>query len=91
MLEFKGFHPKDITNKIALNLTEIGVHYHNLQSGAFQFIPYKQIAGFSSWKPGYGSLHVYSTNPNLMIHLNFPAEIADQALDQIQKHLQENI
>ena len=89
MLEFKGFHPKDVTNEIMLKLTELGVQYHNLDSGAFQFIPYKQIAGFSGWKPGYGSLHIYSTNPNLMIHLNFAEDIADQALGKIQKHLQE--
>lgn len=91
MLEFKGFHPKDVKNEVALKLTNSGVHYHNLDSGAFQFIPYREIAGFSSWRPGYGSLHIYSTNPNLMIHLNFDAGIAEQALAQIQTHLEEKI
>jgi len=91
MLEFKGFHPKDVTNEIALKLTASGVSYHNLETGAFQFIPYQQVAGFSGWKPGYGSLHIYSVNPNLVIHLNFAAEVADNALDTIQKHLQEKV
>lgn len=91
MLEFKGFHPKDVSNEIALKLTNSGVHYHNLDSGAFQFIPYAEIAGFSGWQPGYGSLHIYSSNPNLMIHLNFAAEVAEQALSQIQSFLQEKM
>ena len=91
MLEFKGFHPKDVSNEIALKFTDSGVYYQNLESGAFQFIAYKQITGFSGWKPGYGSLHIYSANPNLMIHLNFAEEVADQALAQIQQHLQEKI
>jgi len=87
MLEFKGFHPKDVTNEIALKFTDSGVHYENLESGAFQFIPYPQIAGYSGWQPGYGSLHIYSTNPNLTMHLNFPAEIAEQSLKAIQNYL----
>lgn len=91
MLEFKGFHPKDVKNEVALKLTDSGVHYQNLANGALQYIPYREIAGFSSWRPGYGSLHIYSTNPNLMIHLNFAQEVADHALDQIQAHLQEKV
>lgn len=91
MLEFKGFHPKDVNNEITLKLTDTGVKYHNLENGAFQFIPYGKISGFSGWKPGYGSLHIYSTNPNLMIHLNFAAEVADEALAKIQGHLQDKI
>ena len=91
MLEFKGFHPKDVSDEVTLKLTDSGVIYQNLASGAFQFIAYKQIAGFSGWNPGYGSLHIYSANPNLMIHLNFASEVAEQALAQIQKHLLEKV
>ncbi|MEM9002981.1 MAG: hypothetical protein AAGE59_05560 [Cyanobacteria bacterium P01_F01_bin.86] len=91
MLEFKGFHPKDVTTEIALKLTESGVQYQNLDSGAFQFIPYNQIAGFSGWKPGYGSLHIYSNNPNLTIHLNFAEDVATMALEKIQRHLEEKV
>ncbi|MEM9216334.1 MAG: hypothetical protein AAGD25_18550 [Cyanobacteria bacterium P01_F01_bin.150] len=91
MLEFNGFHPKETTTAITLKLTDSGVSYHNLDNGAFQFIAYKQIAGFSGWNPGYGSLHIYSANPNLMIHVNFPEETADQTLDKIQKHLRQKV
>ena len=91
MLEFKGFHPKDVKTEVMLKLTDSGVSYSNLESGAIQFIPYRQIAGFSCWQPGYGSLHIYSTNPNLMIHLNFATEIAEQALSKIQACLQEKV
>ena len=91
MFEFKGFHPKETTTEIELKLTDSGVSYHNLDNGAFQFIAYKQIAGFSGWQPGYGSLHIYSANPNLMIHVNFPAETAEQALVKIQQHLKERV
>lgn len=91
MLEFKGFHPKETATEVNLKLTDSGVAYHNLDNGAFQFIAYKQVAGFSGWKPGYGSLHIYSVNPNLMIHINFPQENADDFLSKIQEYLQKRI
>ena len=91
MLEFKGFHPKETATEVEIKLTDSGVAYHNLDNEAFQFIAYKQIVGFSGWKPGYGSLHIYSSNPNLMIHVNFPEDTAEQTLLQIQQNLKERV
>ena len=86
-LEFKGFHPKDTSNEILLSLTDGGVEYLNLDNKAFQFIPYNQIAGYSGWQPGYGSLHIYSSNVNLLIHVEFPQEVAEEYLEKIRSTL----
>lgn len=88
-LEFKGFHPKDARNEVLMTLTDGGVEYTNPDTRAFQFIPYDQVAGFSGWIPVYGSIHVYSSNPNLTVHLNFPPEVASAYLDEIQTVLKE--
>lgn len=82
-LEFKGFHPKDTSNEIVLSLTSNGIEYLNLANKAFQFIPYSQVAGYSGWQPGYGSVHIYSSNPNLLIHVEFPQEVAREYLEKI--------
>jgi hypothetical protein len=86
-LEFKGFHPKDTSNEVLLSLTNNGVEYLNLDNKAFQFIPYSQIAGYSGWQPGYGSLHIYSSNVNLLIHVEFPQEVAEEYLEKIRATL----
>ena len=86
-LEFRGFHPKDTKNEILLSLTDSGVEYLNLDNKAFQFIPYSQVAGYSGWRPGYGSLHIYSSNVNLLIHVEFPQEFAEEYLEKIRSML----
>ncbi|MFK8185034.1 MAG: hypothetical protein AB8B99_16815 [Phormidesmis sp.] len=88
-LEFKGFHPKDAQNAVLMVLTDTGVEYTNTDTRAFQFIPYEQVAGFSGWIPVYGSIHVYSSNANLTIHVNFSPEVAAAYLDEIQTVLKE--
>ncbi len=90
-MEFKGFHPKDANSDVIINLTESGIEYSNPSTRAFQFIAYSQVAGFSGWLPNYGSLHIYSSNPNLTIHLNFPQEVAEDYLCQIQDVLKEKV
>ena len=88
-LEFKGFHPKDAQNEVLMVLTDSGVEYTNADTRAFQFIPYEQVAGFSGWIPAYGSIHVYSSNANLTVHVNFAPEVASDYLDKIQTVLKE--
>lgn len=90
-LEFKGFHPKDAKNEVLLALTDRGIEYVNADTRAFQFIPYNQVAGFSGWIPVYGSIHIYSSNPNLTVHLNFPPEVASTYLEEIQGILKEKM
>ncbi|MEM9089520.1 MAG: hypothetical protein AAGC93_12335 [Cyanobacteria bacterium P01_F01_bin.53] len=88
-LEFKGFHPKDAHNEPLVALTDKGVEYSNSDTRAFQFIPYEQVAGFSGWIPVYGSIHIYSSNTNLTVHVNFAPEVASDYLDEIQNILKE--
>ena len=88
-LEFKGFHPKDIHNEVMLVLTDTGVEYLNLNTQGFMFINYRNIAGYSGWIPNYGSIHIYSNNDNLNIHLNFPENVAQDYLKQIKAIIQE--
>lgn len=90
-LEFKGFHPKDAENKIMLVLTDTGVEYLNLDTKAFLFIAYKNIAGYSGWIPNYGSIHIYSNNANLTIHLNFAEDVARDYLKQIKDVIKEKL
>lgn len=90
-MEFKGFHPKDANSDVIITLTESGIEYSNPSTRAFQFIAYAQVAGFSGWLPTYGSLHIYSSNPNLTIHLNFPQEVAEDYLRKIQDVLKEKV
>jgi len=90
-LEFKGFHPKDADNEVSVALTNEGVEYSNSDTRAFQFIPYNQIAGFSGWVPVYGSIHIYSANPNLTVHVNFSPEVAADYLQKIQTILKAKI
>lgn len=82
-LEFKGFHPKDADNKVILILTDMGVEYFNLDTQGFMFINYRNIVGYSGWIPNYGSIHIYSNNVNLNIHLNFSEDVAQDYLKQI--------
>ena len=49
------------------------------------------LAGFSGWIPNYGSLHIYSNNMNLTIHLNFPQEVAQSYLTQIKDIIKEKV
>ncbi|MGF1461213.1 MAG: hypothetical protein ACFBSG_19565 [Leptolyngbyaceae cyanobacterium] len=91
MLEFKGFHPKDVDSVVVIRLTEAGIEYHNLDNTSFQFIAYESLAGYSGWQPGYGSLHLYSANSNLNIHVNFPEEIAQETLKEITQNLQSRL
>lgn len=88
-LEFPGFHPKDAHNKVMLILTDTGVEYLNLDTQAFLFIAYRNIAGYSGWIPNYGSIHIYSNNSKLNIHLNFGEDVAENYLKQIREVLQE--
>lgn len=88
-LEFPGFHPKDTDNKVMLVLTDAGVEYLNLDTQAFLFITYRNIAGYSGWIPNYGSIHIYSNNANLNIHLNFPEDVARDYLQQIRNVIKE--
>ena len=88
-LEFPGFHPKDADNKVMLVLTEAGVEYLNLDTQAFLFITYTNIAGYSGWIPNYGSIHIYSNNPNLTIHINFAEDIAKDYLERIKDVIKE--
>ena len=88
-LEFPGFHPKDTDNKVMLVLTDTGVEYLNLDTQAFLFITYRNIAGYSGWIPNYGSIHIYSNNANLNIHLNFPEDVARDYLQQIRNIIKE--
>lgn len=88
-LNFPGFHPKDINNKVMLLLTDTGVEYLNLDTQAFLFIAYRNIAGYSGWIPNYGSIHIYSNNPNLTIHLNFAEDVAKDYLKQIRDVIKE--
>ncbi|WP_299487851.1 hypothetical protein [Acaryochloris sp. IP29b_bin.137] len=89
--EFKGFHPKDANSDVLITLTDSGIEYSNPSTRAFQFIAYAQVAGFSGWLPTYGSLHIYSSNPNLTIHLNFPHEVAESYLREIQDVLKAKV
>ena len=91
MLEFKGFHPKDVNSAVILKFKESGIEYHNLENTSFQFIAYHQLAGYSGWQPGYGSLHLYSTNANLSIHVNFPEDLAQEAIGKIINIIQEKL
>lgn len=88
-LEFSGFHPKDIDNKVMLILTDSGIEYLNLDTQGFSFISYRNIAGYSGWIPNYGSIHIYSNNDSLNIHLNFPEDVAPNYLKQIKKVIEE--
>ena len=88
-LEFPGFHPKDTDNKVMLVLTDAGVEYFNLDTQAFLFITYRNIAGYSGWIPNYASIHIYSNNANLNIHLNFPKDVARDYLQQIRNIIKE--
>ena len=88
-LEFKGFHPKDTDNKVMLVLTDTGVEYINLDTQSFLFITYRNIAGYSGWIPNYGSIHIYSNNSNLTIHLNFAEDVARSYLNQIKEVIKE--
>ena len=90
-LEFKGFHPKDSNNEVILVLTDEGIEYINSYTHSFQFIPYTNIAGFSGWFPNYASLHIYSNNVNLKIHVNFPQEFAESYLNEIKNVIKEKI
>lgn len=90
-LEFKGFHPKDAQNEVLIALTDKGIEYSNSDTRAFQFIPYEHVSGFSGWIPVYGSIHIYSSNPNLTVHVNFSPEVASAYLDEIQTVLKEKI
>jgi|GEM_PF-6941135 len=89
--EFEGFHPKDISNKLKLILTDTGIEYLNLDTQGFMFIAYRNIAGYSGWIPNYGSIHIYSNNDNLNIHLNFPENVAQNYLKQIQEVIKEKV
>lgn len=89
--EFKGFHPKDANSDVFIALTDSGIEYSNPSTRAFQFIAYSQVAGFSGWLPTYGSLHIYSSNPNLTIHLNFSHEVAEEYLREIQDILKTKV
>ena len=88
-LEFPGFHPKDAHNKVMLVLTDTGIEYLNLDTQAFMFITYRNVAGYSGWMPNYGSIHIYSNNSQLNIHINFPEEVAQDYLKQIKEVLRE--
>ena len=88
-LEFEGFHPKDIDNKVMLVLTDAGVEYLNLDTQGFSFIAYRNIAGYSGWIPNYGSIHIYSNNDSLNIHLNFPEDVAQDYLQKIKEVIKE--
>ena len=88
-LEFEGFHPKDIDNKVMLVLTDAGIEYLNLDTQGFSFIAYRNIAGYSGWIPNYGSIHIYSNNNSLNIHLNFPEDVARDYLQKIKEVVKE--
>ena len=88
-MSFQGFHPKDINNKVMLTLTDTGIEYLNLDTQGFMFINYRNIAGYSGWIPNYGSIHIYSNNDNLNMHLNFPEDVAQDYLKQIREVIHE--
>ncbi|NEQ43541.1 MAG: hypothetical protein F6K00_08260 [Leptolyngbya sp. SIOISBB] len=90
-MEFKGFHPKDVNSAVTLKLKESGIEYYNLENTSFQFIAYQQLAGYSGWQPGYGSLHLYSANANLSIHVNFPEDSAHETISKIIGIIQEKL
>lgn len=83
-VDFEAFHPNDVNSKIKLTLSESGIEYTNIRTGAFQYMSYAHVIGFSGWIPNYGSLHIFSANTNLTMHVNFDQEVATESLNKIQ-------